>query len=454
MKQFFNYHSKISSLELSQAFATIMAPGPFIGFANGVWRDNNSDGSTNLEVWCDPDPDDTCALLYQQYKDRINRRYISYRYKESSGKPNFGCITKDGTIYTSDEVKITVPIQGTKGALNEVFLFAVHSPVEEDIENPVTFVAYWNSSNNAIYPLYKKSVDVYYQTDSITDPILDSDLTFTNLDTKVKSACTEYSNNYDTYTLIGVYGSGYNEDARSTEVYTLVPYFSQFPMTLDYNTAIHSALIKSLDTIGALQKKLKGEIGEIHMYAGKEVPDDYLLCNGQAVKKSLYKELYSVIGDTYNNGTSEDGSQYTTSEEYFRVPDLRSKFIIGSSDTKTKYSLNKTGGSETVKLSSSQIPSHQHKVDMMFFAEHHSSLSQQGKADGFYGLFDGVLTKGKQGNVTGSSEDGYPGNKSSTDMDNDTLPYVTIDTGSYGEGLAHDNIPPYYALMYIIRAKI
>lgn len=450
MKQFFNYHSKISSLELSQAFATIMAPGPFIGFANGISRDN-----LNLEIWSDPDPDDTCALVVQQYLDQTYRRYISKRYKESSGKPKFGCITKDGTIYTSDEVKLTVPIQGTRGTNYEIFLFAVHSQIEEDIENPVTFVAYWNSSNEAIYPLYEKSVNVYYQQQGgdVTDPTLDSDLTFTNLDNKVKRICTEYSNNYDSYTLMCVCGKGTNLDLVGEEPYTLVPYFSQFPMSLNYNTAIHSALIKSLEVITALQKKLKGEIGEIHMYAGNTVPDGYLLCNGQAVMKSLYPELYNVIGDIYNNGISEDGSTYTTTEGYFRVPDLRSRFVVGSSDTKTKYLLTKTGGSETVTLSADQLPTHHHEVDMMFFAEHHGSISKQGKADGFYGLIDGVLTKGHQGNVTGASEEGYPGLQGNVDVDNDTLPYVTIDSGDQGGNKSHDNIPPYYALMYIIRSN-
>lgn len=440
MKQFFNYHSKISSLELSQAFATILAPGPFIGFATGFSRDD-----TNLEVWSYPDTEDACALVVQQYLDRIYRRYISKRYNQSSGRPSFGCITKDGTIYTSDEVKLTVPIQGTKGTNNEIFLFAVHNPIEEDIENPVTFVAYWNSSSDeAIYPLYERSVDIYYQqqVDSITDPILDSDLTFTNLDKKIKTICTEYNNNYDSYTLMGVYGN-----------YNLVPYFSQFPMALNYNTAIHSALIKSLDTITALQKKLKSEIGEIHIYAGSVAPEGYLSCNGQTVSIKSYPELYSVIGDTYNRGISEDGSSYTTAEGYFRVPDLRSRFVVGSSDTKTKYSLTKTGGSETVALSSDQLPTHHHGVDTLFFAEHHDTLSKQGKADGFYGLVNGVLTKGRQGNVTGGSENGYPGLKGTTDVDNDTLPYITINSGDQGGNQGHDNIPPYYALMYIIRSN-
>lgn len=458
MKQFFNYHSKISSIELSQAFATIAAPGPFLGFARGFWNWNSQTKSYQLEVYSEPNSHEAHALVVNQYTDQIYRRYIASRYNENSGKPAFGCITKDGAIYTSDETQLNVPIQGTfpESEIAEVFLFAVHNPIKEDIENPVTFVAYWNTTDNALYPLYKKSVEVYYQqTNPITDPLLDSDLTFQNLDKKVKAACTEYATNYDTYTLIGIYGSGTNLNTNTQEVFSLVTYFSQFPMGLNYNTAIHSALVESLSIITALQNRLLGEIGEIHIFAGYTAPDGYLLCDGSEYSQSDYPELYKVIGDQYNEARSYRDISYETSPGKFRVPDLRSRFIVGRNKESIPYQrLGNTGGEASVILNDSQIPSHNHSVDMLFFAEHHSSMSQQGKAGGFYGLYDGVLTKDKQGNVAGSSDQGYPGLKGESDMDNDTLPYVTLSTGDQGGGAAHENRPPYYALNYIIRAKI
>lgn len=458
MKQFFNYHSKISSIELSQAFATLAAPGPFLGFARGVWNRNLQTQSYQLEVYSEPNSYETHALVVNQYTDQIYRRYIASRYNENSGKPAFGCITKDGAIYTSDETQLNIPIQGTfpESAVAEVFLFAVHNPIKEDIENPVTFVAYWNTTDNALYPLYKKSVEVYYQqTDPLTDPLLDSDLTFQNLDKKVKAACTEYATNYDTYTLIGIYGSGTNLDTNTTEVFSLVTYFSQFPMNLNYNTAIHSALVESLSIITALQKRLLGEIGEIRIFAGYTAPEGYLLCDGGDYFQSDYPELYKVIGDQYNETCSFWDEPYETDKGKFRVPDLRSRFIVGRNTEMSDYkSLGNTGGKFSVVLDKDQIPSHNHSVDELFFAEHHSSMSQQGKAAGFYGLYDGVLTKNKQGNVSGASDQGYPGLRGDSDMDNDTLPYVTIDSGYQGGGAAHENRPPYYALNYIIRAKI
>lgn len=55
-------------------------------------------------------------------------------------------------------------------------------------------------------------------------------------------------------------------------------------------------------------------IGEIHAFGGSVVPSGYLLCNGQAVSRTEYSELFAVIGTAYGKGDNS-----TT----FNVPDLR-----------------------------------------------------------------------------------------------------------------------------------
>jgi microcystin-dependent protein len=66
--------------------------------------------------------------------------------------------------------------------------------------------------------------------------------------------------------------------------------------------------------------------GIVQAYAGNTVPDGWLLCNGSAVSRTDYAELYSVIGDTYGAG---DGS--TT----FNLPNLVDKFVEGSATSGT-----------------------------------------------------------------------------------------------------------------------
>lgn len=60
-------------------------------------------------------------------------------------------------------------------------------------------------------------------------------------------------------------------------------------------------------------------IGSIQIFSGEHIPNGYLECNGQALSKTNYSRLYSVIGDTY-------GSTETT----FNIPDLRDKFVQGA----------------------------------------------------------------------------------------------------------------------------
>lgn len=62
--------------------------------------------------------------------------------------------------------------------------------------------------------------------------------------------------------------------------------------------------------------------GTVIPFAGKIIPDDWLLCNGQAVSRTDYSELFEVIGTTYGNG---DG--YST----FNTPNLIERIPWGTS---------------------------------------------------------------------------------------------------------------------------
>ena len=68
-------------------------------------------------------------------------------------------------------------------------------------------------------------------------------------------------------------------------------------------------------------------IGVVQAFAGNTVPDGWLLCDGSAVSRTDYAELYAVIGDTYGAG---DGS--TT----FNLPNLVDRFVEGSATAGTE----------------------------------------------------------------------------------------------------------------------
>ena len=89
-------------------------------------------------------------------------------------------------------------------------------------------------------------------------------------------------------------------------------------------------------------------IGAIQSYAGVSCPYGWLMCDGAAVSRETYSELFSAIGTAYGPG---DGS--TT----FNLPDLRGRVLIGKS---TSYTLGNNGGEATHTLTVSEMPSHNH----------------------------------------------------------------------------------------------
>ena len=122
----------------------------------------------------------------------------------------------------------------------------------------------------------------------------------------------------------------------------------------------------------------RSEVGAIKPWTKTTAPDGYLLCNGAAVSRSTYADLFAVVSTTYGSG---DGS--TT----FNVPQLQGKMPQGY-DGNT-YNLAGTGGANTItvavtnnqaatnatnqsvtitgsisntSLTTAQMPSHDHNV--------------------------------------------------------------------------------------------
>lgn len=123
----------------------------------------------------------------------------------------------------------------------------------------------------------------------------------------------------------------------------------------------------ALKAVGQSTVSLGVPTGVILPYGAASAPDGWLLCNGAAVSRSTYVDLFVVIGTTFGPG---DGS--TT----FTLPDMRDRFAMGASASRL---LGSTGGSlagvtgaggdhdhggvtNPTTLSSSQIPSHSHNI--------------------------------------------------------------------------------------------
>ncbi|MCQ5065755.1 phage tail protein, partial [Alistipes putredinis] len=90
-------------------------------------------------------------------------------------------------------------------------------------------------------------------------------------------------------------------------------------------------------------------------------PDGYALCEGQQLKQSEYPALYKAIGSTYNNAYDCNGRKLSTTSGYFRLPDLRGRFVVGYNVSDADYgSYGKGGGEKKHTLTVDEMPSHAH----------------------------------------------------------------------------------------------
>lgn len=127
---------------------------------------------------------------------------------------------------------------------------------------------------------------------------------------------------------------------------------------IDFVNATHPAindtnLNKMQDNIEtAINAQVSGDtlpIAAIIPWSTTIAPNqNWLVCNGQAVSRTTYSQLFNIIGTQYGEG---DGS--TT----FNVPDLRGRHPMGYNLEDTDFSrIGKTGGEKTHTLTKNELP--------------------------------------------------------------------------------------------------
>jgi microcystin-dependent protein len=121
------------------------------------------------------------------------------------------------------------------------------------------------------------------------------------------------------------------------------------------------------------------DTGTIIPWPTSSVPSGYLDCNGAAVSRSTYSDLFAIIGTTYGSG---DGS--TT----FNVPNIKDKCCRGGSGN---LGVNAGANSQqasiaaaNTSLSQNTIPSHSHNgppgggSDGIGFGSNYTTMRYQG----------------------------------------------------------------------------
>lgn len=95
--------------------------------------------------------------------------------------------------------------------------------------------------------------------------------------------------------------------------------------------------------------------GMIMPYAGAAAPPGWLMCDGSAVSRTTYANLFSVLGTAFGAG---DGV------ETFNLPDLRGRTPVGAGGGQglTNRALAAKFGEENHILEISEMPSHSHNA--------------------------------------------------------------------------------------------
>jgi len=93
-------------------------------------------------------------------------------------------------------------------------------------------------------------------------------------------------------------------------------------------------------------------VAEIRIFPFNFAPRGWAFCNGQILPLSQNTALFSLLGTTYGG----DG------KSNFALPDMQGNAAMhpGQGPGLSLHDLGETGGSETVSLLESEIPSHKH----------------------------------------------------------------------------------------------
>ena len=200
-------------------------------------------------------------------------------------------------------------------------------------------------------------------------------------------------------------------------------------------------------------------IGNIIAYTGNDVPRGYLVCDGSEIEREVYPELFAVIGTTYGSG---DGLST------FNLPNLSGKLPLCASQD---YIIGATGGEETHSLTDTETPSHTHEIPQHTHTIELTvstpvlthTVSQQPSFN--------YTNPGNVGANTATPNSNYYTNGVSTpnmsittnmSISNHPATACTVTGGILdcpafnteiaGSGLGHNNMMPYLAVTYLIKA--
>jgi microcystin-dependent protein len=158
-------------------------------------------------------------------------------------------------------------------------------------------------------------------------------------------------------------------------------------------------------------------VGEIRMFAGNFAPAGWAFCAGQLMPISENDVLFTLIGTTYGG----DG------QETFGLPNLNGRVPQHQGTLNgITYSMGESAGTESVTLTTQQIPNHSHNL---------------------LGTSDVATVNPSTNNVLGATT------AATTRAYGTDNPLITLPAGvisAVGGSQPHENMQPYLCVSFII----
>lgn len=181
--------------------------------------------------------------------------------------------------------------------------------------------------------------------------------------------------------------------------------------------------------------------GTVVDFAGATVPTGWLICAGQALSRVDFPDLFAALGTTYG----------APSGATFNLPDTRGRVVAGRDvdsggfagrlTTPNSQTLGASGGTQTVTLTTGQMPTHTHEVT--------GSTNSAGAHTHSYSRPNNVSSVGGGGTPVYSAGDVV----SNTGSGGDHSHTISVSAANAGSSEAHSNVQPVIVMTKIIKAS-